>query len=196
MSSKKNLSSISHLKSKMAEQHILFVGSEEINISNIIKLMSGTSTLKQATRNRETNQTQNSKSAKPITYAELNLDSGETVHLIEVEHLFQLNQIKRHWTSKSLGVILFVDLLAEEPLEKMQRALRDYTNYFKEISVSIGVVNNDKTTELNLKSINQLLNKLKYKIAVFDVDANNFSEVSLLVQSMIISNLYGIQCKA
>ena len=191
---KTKVTSINSSLLKMHEQNILFVGPEYTNLSDAIKLMSGTSRLKRTAAAQVVNDNQNSSSTRPIKYAELNMDSGETVHLIEINHLFQMNLIKRYWTNKSLGIILFIDLGAENPLVEIEKTLSDYANYFKGLSISIGVINNDNMTDLNLNSVNQHLDKLKYNVAVFDVDTTNYSEISLLVQSMLISNLYGIQC--
>ncbi len=193
---KTNVASIKSAQVKMPEQNILFIGPEDTNLSDVIKLMSGAPRLKRTAAAQIVNNDQNTSSTKPIKYAELNMDSGETVHLIEINHLFQMSLIKRHWASKSLGVILFVDLAVTTPLEAMKKTLTDFASYFKDLSISIGVINNDNITDFNLSSVNQHLNKLQYNVAVFDIDTSNYSEISLLVQSMLISNLYGIQCSS
>jgi hypothetical protein len=187
------VTSINKTRRVIAEQNIVFVGSESVAITDVIKLMSKSGKLIELMTPEAISQTQKSLQKESINYTELKLDSGENIHLIEVRNLFQMDLVNQYWVKKCLGIILLLDLSKDNAIEALEATLSEYAFHFKDLSISVGVLNNDNTTKLNLNSVNKHLNKLKYHFAVFDVDPNNYSEISLLVQSMLISNLYGAQ---
>ncbi len=185
-------SNLSYLTNKkMPEENILILGPEFSGRSSAIKLICNNNNLlktKAVTIMTE----DNASISKPIEYGSLMLESGDNIHLIRIDNVFQMNSLRRYWENKFLGFILMVDLNAISPLDDMQKMLQDFAPYLGKTSLSVGVINTNKFTPENLNSVNQRLKELGYKVAAFDVDTNNYSDVSLLIQSMLVSNLQGI----
>lgn len=177
---------------KMPQQSILFVGAESSDKITMIKKISGSRKLTKTSNIQLIIDDTPPNAVLPLNYAAIELESGENVHLIEVQHIFQMNLLKRYWSKKSFGVILLIDFLSLEPLDEMEKLLIDLSPYSKGMSLSVGVLNNDTSTHLKLIDVNKRLNRLKYNAAVFDLDINSEQDISLLLQSMLISNMLGV----
>ena len=147
------VTSINKTRRVIAEQNIVFVGSESVAITDVIKLMSKSGKLIELMTPEAISQTQKSLQKESINYTELKLDSGENIHLIEVRNLFQMDLVNQYWVKKCLGIILLLDLSKDNAIEALEATLSEYAFHFKDLSISVGVLNNDNTTKLNLNSI-------------------------------------------
>lgn len=176
---------------KMIEENILILGPEFSGRTNAIKLICDTKKLSK-TRAVTVMTEDNTSISKPIEYGALTLESGDNIHLVRIDNVFQMNSLRRYWEKKFIGFILLVDLNGKNPIEEMQKTLADFGPYLGKTSLSIGVTNTARSHSEDLNSVNQKLEKMGYKVAVFDVDTNHYSDVSLLLQSMLVANLQGV----
>jgi len=194
---------MSNIVNPISEESILVLGTNNSEKENLIlsvcqcKKMSATPNI-QLIDSTDPLASSRACQLTPLEYATLNLDSGQRINMVKIDQLKQMKLLEKYWSNKSLGVILLLNFSDVKELqlsiESTIEMIKEFSPYLSQLSLSIGVTNNKDISGESLTKLNRSLQKMNYKAAVFELDLKQESDISILLESMLVSNIQGLNC--
>ena len=128
-----------------------------------------------------------------MDYGVLKLDDGEQVHLYGTPGQERFDFMWDILTVGGLGLILLVDNTRDNPLHDLKFFLNAFSKFIAQTAVVIGITQTDVSQVTTLDDYHNELKDHGLNVPVFEVDARDKKDVSLLVQSLLFSLDPGIQ---
>jgi signal recognition particle receptor subunit beta len=128
-----------------------------------------------------------------LDYGLMNLGDGERVHLYGTPGQERFDFMWDILTHGGLGLILLVNDARPNPLADMEFFLNAFKVFIAQTQVAIGVTQTDVSTRHDLGGYQQWLSKAGLVVPLFEVDAREKRDVSLLVESLLSSLDYGLE---
>ncbi len=126
-------------------------------------------------------------------YGVMDLDGGEKIHLYGTPGQERFDFMWEILAKNALGLVLLIDNTRKEPLRDLLFFLESFDSLIRKSSLAIGITQMDKSAQPKLSEYNKKLRELKYCAAVFEVDAREKKDVSILVQSLLYSIDNGLE---
>lgn len=120
-----------------------------------------------------------------MDYSYITLDDGTRVHLYGTPGQSRFDFMWQILTQGGIGLVLLINRDHANPIEQMEYYLEAFSGFINKTGVVIGLTRsgmNDKTT------LNDLQNKLyerKQIFPVFEIDARDKNDVTILVHSLL-----------
>lgn len=178
----------------MRKQYIIFIGPNENLKSQAIKSICNCKKLSRSSFISKSENVRTLADFKPISFAKICLDSGQTVHLLKIEDSQQLVPVLNNWHSTGVGVIMLIDHQNNTSPRELKKIIKEYESYLITKSLAIGVVNSNNDPLFSLDKYNQCLKELGYNAAALEVNPERYQDMSILLQSMLLESLYGVAC--
>ena len=120
-------------------------------------------------------------------YGVMNLDGNEKIHLYGTPGQERFDFMWDILSKNALGLVLLIDNSRKDPMRDLVFFIDSFRSLINKSSLAIGVTQMDKTSLPKIANYNKKLRELKFKAPVFEVDARDKNDVSLLVQSLLYS---------
>lgn len=122
-----------------------------------------------------------------MDYGTMDLGGGDKLHLYGTPGQERFNFMWDILTGNGLGLILLIDNTRKDPIKDMAFFLNSFKDYIEETVVSIGITRTDEKQFPRISAYQDALKQMAITAPVFQVDAREFSDVSMLVQALLVS---------
>ncbi len=122
-----------------------------------------------------------------LDYGLLKLKNNDKIHLYGTPGQERFDFMWDILTEGGLGLILLIDNARIAPLEDLRFFLKAFEDFIKQTQVAVGITRMDLSSKPKLSEYHKELRKLGLNPPVFDVDARNKKDVSLLLQALLYS---------
>lgn len=129
-----------------------------------------------------------------MDYGTMSLDGQEKIHLYGTPGQERFNFMWEILTNNGLGLILLLDNTRADPMKDMQFFVETFRSYIEKSALAIGVTQTDLSPFPRLDKYQQKLKSLNLNAAIFEVDAREYKDVSMLVQSLLFTIDPGLEC--
>lgn len=127
-----------------------------------------------------------------MDYGVMRLEGGESIHLYGTPGQERFDFMWDILTTGGIGLVLLLDNSRTNPFVDLRFFLDSFGGFIKKSSVVIGVTQMDKSPRPTIADYHLQLSGMGINPAVFEVDAREHKDVSLLVQSLIYSLAPGL----
>jgi len=171
----------------MSQYKIIFTGPVGAGKTTAIESISDIPPIK--TDAVATDMTKARKAATTVAmdYGIMNLAGGEKIHLYGTPGQERFDFMWDILTIGGIGLILLLDNNRADPFQDMKFFLESFSKFISDTSVAIGVTQMDLSNKPTIADYHSQLQGLRFKPAVFAVDARVKNDVSLLVQALLYS---------
>jgi signal recognition particle receptor subunit beta len=122
-----------------------------------------------------------------LDYGLIKLKNNDKIHLYGTPGQERFDFMWDIVTEGGLGLILLIDNARVAPMEDMHFFLKAFETFIKQTKVAIGVTRMDVSPKPQIIDYHKELRALGFTPPVFDVDARNKKDVSLLLQALLYS---------
>ncbi len=120
-------------------------------------------------------------------YGVMNLDGNEKIHLYGTPGQERFDFMWDILKKNALGLVLLLDSTRKDPVRDMLFFIDAFKSLIDDTSLAIGITRTDMLQSPDLNVYNRKMQELKYRPAVFEVDAREKQDVSLLVQALLFT---------
>ena len=149
-----------------------------------------------STNESATDMTQKRKSETTVAmdYGTMKLDGREKIHLYGTPGQERFNFMWDILTNNALGVIILVDNTRPDPIKDMLFFINTFRAIIDETALAVGITQTDRSVLPRIEKYQDKLKELHLRAAIFEVDAREYRDVSMLVQSLLFSIDPGLEC--
>jgi len=171
----------------MSQYKIIFTGPVGAGKTTAINAISDVPPVK--TDAAASDMTKNRKSSTTVAmdYGVMNLAGGEKIHLYGTPGQERFDFMWDILTVGGIGLILLLDNTRADPFQDMKFFLDAFGKFINDTSVAIGVTQMDLSGKPTIDDYHAQLQSYGLKPPVFEVDAREKNDVSLLVQALLYS---------
>ncbi|MBW7472853.1 ATP/GTP-binding protein [Marinobacter sp. M216] len=120
-----------------------------------------------------------------MDYGTLNVGDGQKVHLYGTPGQERFSFMWDIVTIGGLGLVVLIDNNREDPLADLEFYIQAFRPFIRKSSLVIGVTSMDKKARPGLYSYHTKLSELGIKAPVFEVDARERNDISVLLQALL-----------
>ena len=177
----------------MAQHKIIFAGPVGAGKTTAIRTLSDIPIV--ATDEEATDMTAKRKPQTTVAmdYGLIKLDSGERVHLYGTPGQERFDFMWDILTEGGLGLVLMLDNTRTNPFQDMSFYVNAFKDFIEETQLVIGVTRMDESRKPELAEYVRHLAEIGMVVPVFEVDARQKRDVSLLVQALLFSIDPGVE---
>ncbi|MGZ4998850.1 MAG: GTP-binding protein [Methylomonas sp.] len=171
----------------MSHYKIIFTGPVGAGKTTAINAISDSPPIK--TDAAASDMTKNRKASTTVAmdYGVMNLPGGEKIHLYGTPGQERFDFMWDILTTGGIGLILLLDNTRADPFQDMKFFLDAFGKFINTTSVAIGVTQMDLSSKPTINDYHEQLKNFGLKPPVFEVDAREKNDVSLLVQALMYS---------
>ncbi|MGZ4959312.1 MAG: GTP-binding protein [Methylomonas sp.] len=171
----------------MSHYKIIFTGPVGAGKTTAINAISDSPPIK--TDAAASDMTKNRKASTTVAmdYGVMNLPGGEKIHLYGTPGQERFDFMWDILTTGGIGLILLLDNTRADPFQDMKFFLDAFGKFINTTSVAIGVTQMDLSSKPTINDYHEQLKNYGLKPPVFEVDAREKNDVSLLVQALMYS---------
>lgn len=122
-----------------------------------------------------------------MDYGILKLDGGEQIHLYGTPGQERFDFMWDILTTGGLGLVLLIDNTRDNPMKDLNFFFNAFSDFIKETSLVVGITQTDLIKKPKIEDYRNQLKELNCNVPIFEVDARQKKDVSLLVQSLLHS---------
>lgn len=136
------------------------------------------------------------KTTVAMDYGTMSLSGQEKIHLYGTPGQERFNFMWDILTTNGLGLILLLDNTRRDPMNDMAFFLESFKDYINKTAVAIGITQADIVPLLSMDQYHNKLKNLGFSGAIFEVDARDSNDMSLLVQALLFTIDPGLEQSA
>jgi len=173
----------------MTKNHhkIIFSGPVGAGKTTAIHSISDTAPVKTDTRASDMAKNKKSHTTVAMDYGVLNLDDGEQIHLYGTPGQERFDFMWDILTEGAIGLVLLIDNSDENPISTLQFFLNAFKKFIAEKSVVIGITKMDSRNTPTLEDYRKKLKESSLTLPIFEVDAREKKDISLLLQTLLFT---------
>jgi signal recognition particle receptor subunit beta len=122
-----------------------------------------------------------------MDYGVLNLDDGEKIHLYGTPGQERFDFMWEILTEGGIGLVLLIDNTQENPMNDLNFFLNAFSDFIAQTNVVIGVTRMDLAKKPTIEDYRIELKKMSLNPPLFEVDARQKKDVSLLIQALLFT---------
>jgi len=122
-----------------------------------------------------------------MDYGILKLDGGEQIHLYGTPGQERFDFMWEILTTGGLGLVLLIDNTRDNPMKDLAFFFNAFSDFIKKTSLVVGITQTDLIKKPKIEDYRNQLKELDFNVPIFEVDAREKRDVSLLVQSLLHS---------
>ena len=122
-----------------------------------------------------------------MDYGIMNLDRAERIHLYGTPGQERFDFMWDILTEGGIGLVLLVNNSRPYPFQDMKFFLNAFNDFIDETQVVIGVTRTDESVRPTIAEYHLQIEDSRHKIPIFEVDARERRDVSLLVEALLYS---------
>ncbi len=171
----------------MSQYKIIFTGPVGAGKTTAIQSISDEPPVKTDALASDMTQTRKSSTTVAMDYGVMQLAGNEKIHLYGTPGQERFDFMWDILTTGGIGLILLLDNTRADPFQDMRFFLDSFRGFINETAVAIGVTQMDLSRTPTIDDYYLQLGSLGYNPPVFTVDAREKQDVSLLVQSLLLT---------
>ena len=171
----------------MSQYKIIFTGPVGAGKTTAINAISDSPPIKTDAAASDMTKTRKSSTTVAMDYGVMNLDGGEKIHLYGTPGQERFDFMWDILTTGGIGLVLLLDNTRADPFQDMKFFLEAFGTFIKGTGVAIGVTQMDISSWPTIADYTAKLQDFAVKPPVFEVDARERNDVSLLVQALMYS---------
>jgi len=171
----------------MSQYKIIFTGPVGAGKTTAIQSISDVPPVRTDAAASDMTKTRKAETTVAMDYGIMNLDDGEKIHLYGTPGQERFDFMWDILSVGGLGLVLLLDNTRADPFKDMKFFLDSFSDFIADTSVAIGITQMDLSATPTVDDYHQQLKKYGLKPAVFAVDARERKDVSLLLQSLLLS---------
>ncbi len=171
----------------MSQYKIIFTGPVGAGKTTAINAISDIPTIKTDAAASDMTKSRKASTTVAMDYGLMNLDGGEKIHLYGTPGQERFDFMWDILTLGGIGLILLLDNTRADPFQDMKFFLEAFGKFINETGVAIGVTQMDLSSWPTIEDYTVKLQEFGIKPPVFEVDAREKNDVSLLVQALMYS---------
>ncbi len=171
----------------MSQYKIIFTGPVGAGKTTAIQSISDVPPVRTDAAASDMTKTRKAETTVAMDYGIMNLDDGEKIHLYGTPGQERFDFMWDILSVGGLGLVLLLDNTRADPFQDMKFFLDSFSDFIADTSVAIGITQMDLSATPTVDDYHQQLKKYGLKPAVFAVDAREKKDVSLLLQSLLLS---------
>ncbi|MCP3953391.1 MAG: GTP-binding protein [Desulfobacterales bacterium] len=171
----------------MSNYKIIFSGPVGAGKTTAISALSDTPII--STNEQATDMTRERKRETTVAmdYGIMNLEGNERIHLYGTPGQERFNFMWDILVEGGIGLILLLNNHRPDPFKDLKFFLASFENFISDTTVAIGVTRMDEAQAPSLSDYHKYLETENQKFPVFEVDARERADVSLLVEALLYS---------
>jgi len=122
-----------------------------------------------------------------MDYGMMKLGDGERIHLYGTPGQERFDFMWDILCKGGLGLILLINNSQPKPFQDLEFFLTAFRDFIDRTYVAIGVTRMDLSNCPTINDYHQHLGQMGMKVPVFDVDARDRKDVTILVESLLLS---------
>ena len=122
-----------------------------------------------------------------LDYGIMNLPGGEKLHLYGTPGQERFDFMWDIVSTGGIGLMVLINNNRPDPFKDLSFFLQRFKSIINSTAVVIGVTQMDLKPEPRLPQYHALLKELDIRAPIFEVDARNKTDISLLVQALLFS---------
>jgi len=174
---------------KMSNYKLIFTGPTGAGKTTAISTLSDVPVVK--TEEKATKRTAIHADKKDITvaldYGIIKMKNGDKIHLYGTPGQERFDFMWDILTKGGLGLILLIDNARDAPLEDMRYFIETFRDFINNTKLAVGVTCMDMSSEPKISEYHEKLHAMDLNPPVFEVDARNKRDLSLLLQALLYS---------
>lgn len=171
----------------MSQYKIIFTGPVGAGKTTAIQSISDVPPVKTDAAASDMTKSRKAETTVAMDYGIMNLDDGEKIHLYGTPGQERFDFMWDILSVGGLGLVLLLDNTRADPFQDMKFFLDSFADFIADTTVAIGITQMDISNTPTVDDYHQQLKKYGLKPAVFAVDAREKKDVSLLLQSLLLS---------
>lgn len=120
-----------------------------------------------------------------MDYGVLKLDGGEQIHLYGTPGQERFDFMWEILTTGGIGLVLLIDNTQENPMKDLKFFLEAFSDFIGKTNVVIGITRMDLTKKPTIEDYRVELKEMSLNPPLFEVDARQKGDISLLVQALL-----------
>jgi uncharacterized protein len=171
----------------MSNHKIIFTGPVGAGKSTAISSISDIPPV--STDEAASDMTKNRKAATTVArdYGVMKLDGTERIHLYGTPGQERFDFMWEILTEGGIGLVLLVNNSRPDPFQDMHFFLSAFNKFIDDTRVVIGVTRTDESSHPTIADYHLQMENSRHKIPIFEVDARERRDVSLLVEALLYS---------
>ena len=172
---------------QMSNHKIIFTGPVGAGKTTAVSSISDSPPL--STDAAASDMTRNRKAGTTVAldYGVMNLDNSERIHLYGTPGQERFDFMWDILTEGGIGLVLLVNNSRPDPFQDMHFFLDSFKGFIEKTRVVIGVTRTDENARPTIADYHLQLERFERKIPIFEVDAREHKDVSLLVEALLYS---------
>jgi signal recognition particle receptor subunit beta len=120
-----------------------------------------------------------------MDYGVLNIEGGEQVHLYGTPGQERFDFMWDILTQGGIGLVLLISNKADNPIQDLRFFLNAFKDFISQTSIVIGITQMDLVKKPSIEDYRIELKSAGFNPPVFEVDAREKDDVSLLIQALL-----------
>jgi len=121
-----------------------------------------------------------------MDYGAMRLDDGSRVHLYGTPGQERFDFMWEILTEGGIGLVLLIDNARDDPMRDLRFYIEAFAKFIRNTAVVVGVSRFDLKNNPPIEAYNERLAALGFpNVPVFEVDARNRRDISLLVEALL-----------
>ncbi len=122
-----------------------------------------------------------------MDYGVMHLDGKERIHLYGTPGQERFDFMWEILTKGGLGLVLLLDNTRPDPFQDLRFFLNAFKGFLQDTKVVVGVTQMDRSAQPTIDEYHEQIREVDPKIPVFEVDARERRDVSILLEALLFS---------
>ncbi|PWV61782.1 GTP-binding protein [Plasticicumulans acidivorans] len=171
----------------MHHHKIVFTGPVGAGKTTAIRTLCGANALGTDAAASDMTRTRKETTTVALDYGTLHLNSGETIHVYGTPGQERFDFMWEILTQGGIGLVLLLDATRPAPLNDLRFFVNVFTAYVERTALAVGITRSDLAqSPLSLDDYAGALRSLDLVAPIFEVDARERRDISLLVQALLL----------
>ncbi len=171
----------------ITDYKIIFTGPVGAGKTTAIASISDSPPVKTDAKATDMAQNKKTQTTVAMDYGMLKLEGGEQIHLYGTPGQERFDFMWDILTTGGIGLVLLIDNTQKDPMKDLHFFVDAFADFIKETSIVVGITRMDLAKKPVLEEYRVVLKSLGLNPPLFEVDARDKHDVSLLIQALLFT---------
>ncbi len=172
----------------MTQQYkLIFTGPVGAGKTTAIAAVSDTQVVSTDTKATDMTMQRKDTTTVAMDYGTLRLDDKTQVHLYGTPGQERFNFMWDILTEGGIGLLLLIDNTRDNPLGDLRFYTKAFDEFIKTTQLVVGITRMDESRRFKIEDYTQALADLNLRAPVFEVDAREKADVSVMIKTLLCS---------
>lgn len=166
---------------------IIFTGPVGAGKTTAIGSISDITPIKTDTKASDMTSNKKSQTTVAMDYGVLKLDGGEQIHLYGTPGQERFDFMWDILTTGGIGLVLLINNASENPINDLKFFVNAFSDFIAQTNIVVGVTQMDLAKKPTIEDYRVVLKEMSLNPPLFEVDARQKGDISLLVQALLFT---------